>query len=147
MTSSDSVLASIQFLNWLAKNNLDWGTAPVVVPQEARVAGDTSTGTQYVLAHGILTGTANHGDVVVFARPFIGIPVVIFGDGGLSYSSVIGAAASQQRQLVGEAQPHPAVGRGLAELVRHGRYVTLDLSPLGLERLRDGRPLIEQAVV
>ncbi|MFO1068378.1 MAG: FAD-binding oxidoreductase [Geminicoccaceae bacterium] len=44
-------------------------------------------------------------------------------------------------------QQSPAVGRGLAELVRHGRYVTLDLSPLGLERLRDGRPLIEQAVV
>ncbi|MBM3568271.1 MAG: FAD-binding oxidoreductase [Alphaproteobacteria bacterium] len=44
-------------------------------------------------------------------------------------------------------QQSPAVGRGLAELIVHGRYVSLDLSPLGYERLRLGRPLIERNVV
>ena len=44
-------------------------------------------------------------------------------------------------------QQAPAVGRGLAEWIVHGRYVSLDLSPLSLDRLRGGRPLIEQAVV
>ncbi len=44
-------------------------------------------------------------------------------------------------------QQSPAVGRAVAELIRHGRYLTLDLSPLGLERLRDGHPLVERNVV
>jgi glycine/D-amino acid oxidase-like deaminating enzyme len=44
-------------------------------------------------------------------------------------------------------QQSPAVGRGVAELIRHGRYTTLDLSPLGLERLVEGRPLPERNVV
>lgn len=44
-------------------------------------------------------------------------------------------------------QQSPAVGRGLAEWIAHGRYLSLDLSPLSLARLRDGRPLIEHAVV
>lgn len=44
-------------------------------------------------------------------------------------------------------QQSPAVGRGLAELIVHGRYRTLDLAPLGLERLAEGRPLVERNVV
>jgi glycine/D-amino acid oxidase-like deaminating enzyme len=44
-------------------------------------------------------------------------------------------------------QQAPAVGRGLAELVMHGRYVTLDLSPLGHDRLAAGRPVLELNVV
>ena len=44
-------------------------------------------------------------------------------------------------------QQSPAVGRGLAELVVHGRYVTLDLSPLGYERYPQGRPLLERNIV
>ena len=35
-------------------------------------------------------------------------------------------------------QQSPGVGRGLAELVVHGRYVSLDLAPLGYERIAAG---------
>ena len=44
-------------------------------------------------------------------------------------------------------QQSPAVGRAVAELIVHGGYRTLDLSELGPERIRAGRPLIEKAVV
>lgn len=44
-------------------------------------------------------------------------------------------------------QQSPAVGRGLAELIVHGRYTTLDLSPLGYARYLEGRPLLERNVV
>lgn len=44
-------------------------------------------------------------------------------------------------------QQAPAVGRGLTELILHGRYRTLDLSPLGFSRIAEGRPLIEAGVV
>jgi len=38
----------------------------------------------------------------------------------------------------------PAVGRGLSELLLHGRYQTLDLSRLGYRRILDGIPLRDQ---
>ena len=44
-------------------------------------------------------------------------------------------------------QQSPAVGRAIAELIVHGAYRTLDLSALGVERVRAGRPLVEKAVV
>ena len=44
-------------------------------------------------------------------------------------------------------QQAPAVGRGLAELIVHGRYVSLDLSPLGYQRIAERRPLVEENVV
>ncbi len=44
-------------------------------------------------------------------------------------------------------QQSPAVGRGIAELILHGGYRTLDLAALGFERLREGRPLIERNVI
>jgi glycine/D-amino acid oxidase-like deaminating enzyme len=44
-------------------------------------------------------------------------------------------------------QQAPAVGRGLAELIATGRYRTLDLAPLGMERLIEGRPLLERNVI
>ncbi|QXM23773.1 FAD-binding oxidoreductase [Elioraea tepida] len=44
-------------------------------------------------------------------------------------------------------QQAPAIGRGLAELAAHGRYLTLDLSPLSPARLAENRPLIERNVV
>ncbi|PWL17626.1 FAD-dependent oxidoreductase [Falsochrobactrum shanghaiense] len=40
----------------------------------------------------------------------------------------------------------PAVGRAVAELVMHGTYRTLDVSPLGWERIRDGKPMVETVV-
>jgi glycine/D-amino acid oxidase-like deaminating enzyme len=44
-------------------------------------------------------------------------------------------------------QQSPAVGRGLAELITTGAYQTLDLSDLGVERVLEGRPFLEQAIV
>lgn len=44
-------------------------------------------------------------------------------------------------------QQSPAVGRALSELICEGRYVTLDLSRLGPERLAENRPVIEENVV
>lgn len=44
-------------------------------------------------------------------------------------------------------QQSPAIGRGLAELLTVGRYTSLDLSPLGFERVRAGRRFVEQAVI
>lgn len=44
-------------------------------------------------------------------------------------------------------QQAPAVGRGIAELIAHGDYRTLDLSPLGPERLLTGTPVLETAVI
>jgi FAD-dependent oxidoreductase domain-containing protein 1 len=44
-------------------------------------------------------------------------------------------------------QQSPAVGRGMAELIVHGGYRKLDLSPLGYERIVAGRPLRERNVV
>jgi FAD-dependent oxidoreductase domain-containing protein 1 len=44
-------------------------------------------------------------------------------------------------------QHSPAVGRGIAELIREGGYRSLDLSPLGFERLLAGRPLLERNVI
>ena len=44
-------------------------------------------------------------------------------------------------------QQAPAVGRGLAELIATGRYETLDLTPLGYERIRRNQPIRELNVV
>jgi FAD-dependent oxidoreductase domain-containing protein 1 len=44
-------------------------------------------------------------------------------------------------------QQAPGVGRGLSELIIHGRYTTLDLAPLGYARIPEGRPLTEENVV
>jgi FAD-dependent oxidoreductase domain-containing protein 1 len=44
-------------------------------------------------------------------------------------------------------QHSPATGRGVAELIAEGGYTTLDLSPLACDRLIEGRPLIEQAIL
>ena len=44
-------------------------------------------------------------------------------------------------------QQAPAVGRGLAEWIATGRYETLDLSPLGYERIVRGEPVLELNVV
>ncbi len=40
----------------------------------------------------------------------------------------------------------PATGRGVAELITNGQFQTIDLSPLGFERIRTGVPLHETVV-
>ena len=44
-------------------------------------------------------------------------------------------------------QQSPAVGRAVAELIVHGDYRTLNLSPFGYERISAGRPVRELNVV
>lgn len=44
-------------------------------------------------------------------------------------------------------QQSPAVGKGLSELIRSGRYETIDLSPLGVDRIFTGRRILEEGVV
>lgn len=44
-------------------------------------------------------------------------------------------------------QQSPAVGRAVAELIVHGSYRTLDLSPFGYERISAGRPVRELNIV
>jgi glycine/D-amino acid oxidase-like deaminating enzyme len=44
-------------------------------------------------------------------------------------------------------QQSPAMGRGLAELLVHGGYRSLDLSPFGYARVAEGRPIVERAVI
>ena len=44
-------------------------------------------------------------------------------------------------------QQAPAVGRGVAELLAHGRYRTLDLAPLAFDRIPAGRPLAETNII
>ena len=44
-------------------------------------------------------------------------------------------------------QQAPAVGRGIAELIVHGAYQTVDITPLGFERILEGRPVQELNVI
>jgi glycine/D-amino acid oxidase-like deaminating enzyme len=44
-------------------------------------------------------------------------------------------------------QQAPAIGRGIAELITHGRFITLDLSDFSFARLGENRPLLEKNVI
>ncbi|PZR42196.1 NAD(P)/FAD-dependent oxidoreductase [Paraburkholderia fungorum] len=44
-------------------------------------------------------------------------------------------------------QQGPATGRGISELILHGRYATLDLSSLSFARVLENRPIVEKNVV
>lgn len=44
-------------------------------------------------------------------------------------------------------QQAPAAGRGVSELIIHNAYRTLDLSEVGYERIVEGRPFLEKAVI
>jgi len=69
------------------------------------------------------------------------------------HNAIIGPVPETERLLVAVGfsghglQQSPAVGRGLAELVTHGAYRSLDLSPLGYERILRDQPVNEKNVV
>ncbi len=44
-------------------------------------------------------------------------------------------------------QQAPAVGRGAAELVTYGEFRTIDLTPLGYDRIVTGSPFVETAII
>ena len=44
-------------------------------------------------------------------------------------------------------QQSPAMGRGMSELLTYGEYRSLDLNPLGYERIMLNAPLLERAVI
>jgi glycine/D-amino acid oxidase-like deaminating enzyme len=44
-------------------------------------------------------------------------------------------------------QQGPAAGRGVSELITYGSYRTLDLTEVGYERIVEGRPFLEKAVI
>ncbi|MFD1911956.1 NAD(P)/FAD-dependent oxidoreductase [Halodurantibacterium flavum] len=44
-------------------------------------------------------------------------------------------------------QQAPAVGRGIAELIMTGGYRTIDMTPLGAERLQTNTPFAERAII
>ncbi|WP_417602043.1 NAD(P)/FAD-dependent oxidoreductase [Pararhodobacter oceanensis] len=44
-------------------------------------------------------------------------------------------------------QQSAAMGRGVAEIITHGAYQTLDLTPFSYARIAAGQPMIEQAVI
>jgi glycine/D-amino acid oxidase-like deaminating enzyme len=69
------------------------------------------------------------------------------------HNAIVGPVPGVKNLLVANGfsghglQQAPAVGRGLAELIVRGRYRSLDLSPLGYERIAANRPLVEENVV
>jgi glycine/D-amino acid oxidase-like deaminating enzyme len=68
-------------------------------------------------------------------------------------NAIVGALPSIPKVMIATGfsghglQQAPAVGRGLAELIMHGRYATIDLSPLGYGRISRNAPLTEANVV
>ena len=44
-------------------------------------------------------------------------------------------------------QQSPAMGRGISELITYGEFRSLDLSPLGFERVIENKPFLETAII
>ena len=44
-------------------------------------------------------------------------------------------------------QQSPAIGRGVAEHIIYGEYRSIDLEPLGYQRIENNTPLLEKAVI
>ncbi len=71
----------------------------------------------------------------------------------LDHNAIVGRASEVRNFYLANGfsghglQQSPAVGRGLAELIVHGRYLSLDLGDLGYERVLEGRPLLERNVI
>ncbi|MDH3192697.1 MAG: FAD-binding oxidoreductase [Acidimicrobiia bacterium] len=99
-----------------------WPVLATYVPQFERIAVMASWGGQYaynVLDHNLVIGPASSLPNLMFANGFSGH--------GLQQS--------------------PAVGRGISELIAYGEYRSLDLTPLGYDRIVRNEPFIESAII
>ena len=99
-----------------------WPTVAKYVPQFDQVGLVTSWGGQYdfnTLDHNLIIGASSLVENLFFANGFSGH--------GL--------------------QQGPAVGRGISELITYGAFRTLDLSPLGYERIERHEPIHEHTVI
>ncbi len=71
----------------------------------------------------------------------------------LDHNLIIGAGSEVENFLFANGlsghglQQGPAIGRGLSELIVYGEYRTLDLRPLGYERIERNEPILEHAVI
>jgi glycine/D-amino acid oxidase-like deaminating enzyme len=103
-------------------DELIWPVLARYVPQFDQVGVMTSWGGQYdynTLDHNLIIGSGSQ--VVNF----------LFANGHSGHG----------------LQHGPAVGRALSELIIHGEYRTIDLSPLGYDRFERDEPIIEQTVI
>lgn len=72
---------------------------------------------------------------------------------GLDHNAILGPAVGVPNLYLANGfsghglQQSPAVGRGLAEHIAHGRYLSLDLADLGHRRIVESRPLLEANVI
>jgi glycine/D-amino acid oxidase-like deaminating enzyme len=99
-----------------------WPVLARYVPQFDQVQVVTSWAGQYdfnTLDHNLVIGPGNEVENFLFANGFSGH--------GL--------------------QQGPAVGRGISELITYGEFRSIDLSPLGYERIVTGTPIREDAVI
>ena len=71
----------------------------------------------------------------------------------VDHNAIVGPLPGLQNFLIaagfsGHGMQHaPAIGRGLAEFIQHGRYTTLDLSAYSFERIIRGEPILEHNVI
>ncbi len=99
-----------------------WPVIAKYVPQFDQVGVVTSWGGQYdynTMDHNLIIGPGSEIENFHFANGFSGH--------GL--------------------QQGPAVGRALSELIVHGEFRTIDLSPLGYSRIERDEPIIEHAII
>ena len=92
--------------------------------------------------------------------PLAGVPVTVASRGatqvilrGSVLGTLVGALPGWNNAFTAcgfsghGMQQAPAIGRGVAEWIAHGGWRTLDLSPLGWQRVLAGRPLRELNVI
>lgn len=99
-----------------------WPVVSRYVPQFDQIGLITSWGGQYdynTLDHNLIIGPGSDIGNFMFANGFSGH--------GL--------------------QQGPAVGRGLSELITYGEFRTIDLTPLGYDRIARNEPIFEAAVI
>ena len=99
-----------------------WPTVAKYVPQFDRISKVTQWGGQYAY------NTLDH-NLILGASP--DLPNFLFANGFSGHG----------------LQQGPAVGRAVSELITYGEYRTLDLTPLGYERIEKNEPFLESVVI